>query len=194
MSGRFRRLSKVLKIVVTCVAGLAAALVGLKWYLFPYGPSHCCILVVGLELRSYAEAHGGVFPRGEASPEASLSLISRRAPDNSTDAPRWDELLRGKTVAVEKVRARLDAGKLLDAESCGWHYEEGLTLRDDPEIAIIWDKVGLGHNGMRLFGGGHEVYFLGGNRQFIKGAEWPAFLALQQQLLASRKKADDEMD
>jgi hypothetical protein len=48
------------------------------------------------------------------------------------------------------------------------------------------DKVGLGHNGERLGHGGREVVFVGGDIRVIPGAEWPAFLEEQRQLLAQR--------
>jgi hypothetical protein len=63
---------------------------------------------------------------------------------------------------------------------------EGLTESDDPGIAILWDKVGLGHNGERRKGGGHEVAFVDGSSQFVPGGSWPQFLEKQRQLLGRR--------
>jgi hypothetical protein len=116
-------------------------LIALGWYrwTFPYGQSHCCILIVGGALESYAADHDGRFPSGSDCPEASLSLIY----SNYVDA----YLLRGKSVPLDVVQKALTINGKLGAESCGWHYVEGLTLSDNPEIAILWDKMGLGHNG-----------------------------------------------
>ena len=108
-----------------------------------------------------AEANSGVYPHGEVTPEASLSLLSRRELSFAENPHSAVELLRGKTVPAEAVRAKLAAGQLLDPDTCGWHYVEGLTRRDNPELAIVWDKVGLGHNGERLGGALHEVLFVG---------------------------------
>lgn len=163
-----------------------AAVRGFHHYLFPFGSSHCCIVGLGFELSNYAEAHGGFFPRGEASPEASLSLLWHDRVAAGIDAGIMAELLRGKTVPVDVVSARLASGGLLDPETCGWHYVEGLTLGDNPEIAILWDKVGLGHNGLRLWGGGHEVFFLGGTHRIVPAAEWPEFFDRQEKLLVAR--------
>jgi len=53
-------------------------------------------------------------------------------------------LVTGKTVPIEVAQAALARYGKLGPDSCGWHYVEGLTEADDPEIAILWDKVGLG--------------------------------------------------
>ncbi|MBV9122384.1 MAG: hypothetical protein JO112_03350, partial [Planctomycetes bacterium] len=76
-------------------------------------------------------------------------------------------------------------GGRLGPDSCGWHYVAGLTQNDDRRLAILWDKVGLGHFGEN-WGGAREVVFVGRNLQVIQGADWPRFLEEQQQLLAQR--------
>jgi len=146
---------------------------------YPYGWSHCCLKGLGLALLQYAEKHDGHFPAGAGSPEASLSLLYRE--DYGVGA----ELLRGKTVPVEKVRSILERGELLGPDTCGWHYVEGLTMSDDPELALVWDKVGLGHNGQDLHGG-HSVWFLHGPEEVIPASEWPGFLKRQEELMAAR--------
>jgi hypothetical protein len=52
-------------------------------------------------------------------------------------------------------------------------------------LAIVWDKVGLGHFGNRL-GGGHEVILLGGGCRIVTADEWTGFLEEQRSLLAAR--------
>jgi len=181
-----RRLAKVLAVVIVF---LSAAYGGLRWYghyRYPCGPSHCCIKGLGLALWNYADTHDGLFPRGEATPEASLSLLARQGLGFDGEPKQAVEILRGKTVPADKVQGRLAAGKLLDPETCGWHYVEGLTTNDDPALAIVWDKVGLGHNGERLSDGGHEVLFVDGHRQMVSGKDWPEFLDRQKKQLAAR--------
>jgi hypothetical protein len=152
-------------------------------YHYPYGWSHCCDKILANELLRYADEHDGWFPRGEASPEASLSLLYRQDSDLA-------DLLRGKTVPAAVVRARLETGELLTPETCGWHYIEGLRKDDDPRLALFWDKAGLGHNGERLNDGGHYVCFVGGmgSIKFISGERWDQFLAEQEQLRAKLKR------
>jgi len=158
-----------------------AVLTGWGWYsyAFPYGWSHCCSIGLSLDLHMYAEDHNGHFPSGMATPEASLGLLYDGTNDYMFD------LLRGKTVPIKVTRAALKNGRL-GPESCGWHYVEGLTESDDPQIAIVWDKIGLGHNGERLKNGAHEVIFVDGSRKFIPATGWSGFLERQKRLLANR--------
>ncbi len=134
-----------------------------------------------LGLLEYANAHGGCYPTGEASPEASLSLLYR---EGLSDA----NLLRGKIVPLNAVEAVLGRGELLGPDTCGWHYVEGLTNKDDSRIAIVWDKVGLGHNGELMRDGSHTVIFLDGTEKRIPERQWQEFLDEQRTLLAARKR------
>ena len=142
---------------------------------YPYGWSHCCDLQLLGALQHYAENHDGWFPRGEATPEASLSLLY-----GVKNLEVSANLLRGKTVPDEVVRTRLESGELLTPETCGWHYVEGLRKGDDPELALFWDKAGLGHNGERDPHGGHYVGFVSGQVKYVTGDRWEQFLVDQE--------------
>ena len=181
---RKSRAKKVFFYVLTFLA--SAVVLEQFWYhhTYPYGWSHCCDIRLGMSLQQYAQDHGGRFPTGEDSPEASLSLLY----SNYTDA----YMLRGKTVPLKTVEQAIATKGKLGPESCGWHYVEGLTLSDDNHIAIVWDKVGLGHNGQRMKGGGHSVIFVDGARNFISEAAWPQFLRDQEELLAHRSQEAKE--
>jgi len=163
---------------VTVVATLLGAWTGCVRWQFPYGHSHCCDMGLMSALHSYAGAHGGNFPSGEATPEASLSLLYPQYADAN--------LLRGKTVPESEVAAILMRGKLLGPESCGWHYIAGLAMTDDPRLALFWDKVGLGHNGQRLSPHGRHVFFVNFERRFVLDSEWDEFTKEQEELLAAR--------
>jgi hypothetical protein len=176
---KFLARPKVLMVAaLVAVVGLAV-LYGAYRAKYPYGISHCCILIMGGALKEYADDHNGQFPAGQATPEASLSLLYQ---SNYADA----YLLRGKTVPEKTVAAILKGGGLLGPDTCGWHYVEGLRSDDDARIAILWDKVGLGHDGERLKSGGREVMFVDGQRRFVSGKEWAGFVKGQQDLLAAR--------
>jgi hypothetical protein len=151
---------------------------------YPYGTSHCCSKQLGLALRMYADDHGGKFPTGEKTPEASLSLLY----SNYADA----DLLRGKTVPLEITTRILESGGKLGPESCGWHYVEGLTESNYGDLAIAWDKVGLGHNGERLRFGGHEVIYVLGNTDIVPASKWDEFLVKQRGLLNNRDELDKQ--
>ena len=177
-----RRWKKRAAIAIAVVAVLAAAGFAYHRHHYPYGWSHCCDKQLMFALLDYADRHGGWFPKGEESPEASLSLLHRDAPE-AVNA----NLLRGKTVPEAAVRARLEAGQLLTPETCGWHYVEGLRKDDDPRLALFWDKAGLGHNGERL-SGGHYVCFVSGSIEYVPGDQWESFLAEQERLRAAVKR------
>ncbi len=148
---------------------------------YPHGWSHCCDKSLNSTLRSYAEAHDGWFPKGEESPEASLSLLYRLEPNIL-------EALRGKTIPSETVQTILEGGGLLGPSTCGWHYVEGLRMDDDRELALFWDKAGLGHNGEYLREGGHRVGRVAGNVDYVRGKDWPGFLAIQAELHKKLKR------
>jgi hypothetical protein len=164
------------------LAGAAASACGGWLYYertFPYGWSHSCDKGLMFALHQYAEEHGGAYPAGEATPEASLSLLyPKHMPD--------PEVLRGKTVPYDIVKTILEQGGRLGPDTCGWHYVEGLRLDDDRRLAICWDKVGLGHNGQRLSDGGRFVLLVNMGYEYIPGPKWKEFLDEQEKLLAAR--------
>jgi hypothetical protein len=170
-------------IAASVIATLTALGFAYHHYRYPYGWSHCCDKVLAFALLQYADEHDGWFPQGEATPEASLSLLYRQDPALAYN-------LRGKTIPQSVVQARLKGGELLTPETCGWHYVEGLRKDDDPRLALFWDKVGLGHNGERMSGGGHFVCFITGpgSIKYISGEHRSQFLAEQEQLRAQLKR------
>ncbi|HEY2911503.1 MAG TPA: hypothetical protein VGI99_14725 [Gemmataceae bacterium] len=175
MSARRKRWVRRGLLALVVVAGAATAGIAYHQHCYPYGWSHCCDKFLILQLEEYADSHDGWYPRGEATPEGSLSLLYRR--DNTLA-----NLLRGKTVPMEVVRERLNGGELLTPETCGWHYVEGLRKGDDPALALFWDKAGLGHNGERRASGARTVWFINCSSEEIPGERWDAFLAEQELL------------
>ncbi len=171
--------------VTLLIAGLIATAGSLVYHhwasRYPYGASHCCILAMASSLQSYASANKGRFPSGGATPEASLGMLN----GVSGIGP---EILRGMTVQESKTRRALEQGHPLSPATCGWHYVEGLTLADDPRIAILWCKEALDHNGRRWPDGRREVVYVDGRRRQVSGDEWPAFLADQEKLIANRSE------
>lgn len=176
-----RKWLRRLGILVGLCVLLYGAGVAYHKYQYPYGWSHCCDLQLGVALRSYAELNGGWYPKGELTPEASLSLVYRMDPN------LW-YLLPGKIVPESIVKTRLESGQLLTPDTCGWYYVEGLHKDDDSRLAVAWDKVGLGHNGGRLPKGGHVVLTLSGSHDYIPADEWDQFLADQAVLRAAAKR------
>jgi hypothetical protein len=178
------------KIVLVATIVVAPFILGYAWWRhhFPYGYSHGCDLCLSGALHDYAATHDGAFPAGEATPEASLSLLYREKSDGWPLADAT--LLRGKTVPESVVKEILERGDLLTPDTCGWHYVEGLRIDDDPRLALFWDKAGLDHNGGRMAESGHIVMFMPlMEHKHIPEAEWERFLEDQRKLLAERKTA-----
>jgi hypothetical protein len=169
-----------LVVPVAVVVGLFGS--GYAWYRnnYPFGHSHCCDKQLYSTLCNYAESNGGRFPAGEATPEASLSLLYGKVDFD----PSY--LLCGNSGSQSTVRQLLSQGKLLGPETCGWNYVEGLTLADDSRLALFWDKEGLDHFGGRLAEGGHIVMFVSGSREHIPATKWQSFLDEQARLRAQR--------
>jgi hypothetical protein len=138
-------------------------------------------LALGFALERYADEHDGWFPRGEATPEASLSLLYQYE-------PLLVVILGGKAIPPAVAEKTLESGGLLTPETCDWHYVEGLRSDDDPNLALFWDKSGLGHFGQRLSDGGHVVFFIGFKREYISRDRWDQFLAEQEQLRAKLRR------
>jgi len=171
-------------ITISLVLVLMAGSYAYNRHQYPYGASHCCINAMSLALYNYAEDHGGRYPVGESSPEASLSLLC-----NPEYMP-VEEIFRGMTIPLATVHNALKNGGRLGPDSCGWHYVEGLTKADDPRLALLYCKVALGHNGQRTSDGGRQVVLISGGIDWVSGAKWPKFLEQQKQLLLKRTERE----
>jgi uncharacterized protein YvpB len=170
-------------ILGTLAAGFVLLLLGgwgLWHWRYPYGRSHYCLKSIFLALNVYAQEHGGLYPDGQSSPEASLALLCK---EGLLDA----DTFRGKTAKAKRAGQLLGGGSLTGPESCGWHYVQGLNRSDDGRIAVLWDKLELGHFGERHKRPGREVLTLGGDCKWITRAEWGHFQSEQESLLKIRK-------
>lgn len=171
------------RIIFACLFVLGVVVIGsyVAWYksTYPYGISHCCIILMMGALDQYADDNGGKYPAGQSTSEASLSLLYM---SNYVDPG----ILCGMTVPQKKVMDIVQEGGLLGPDSCGWHYVPGLTQADDPELALLWCKVALGHDGNRTKDGGRQVVFVGRNIEWVSGGKWAAFLEKQKELMSRR--------
>jgi hypothetical protein len=156
---------------------------GFCWYRwqYPYGRRPHDLRIMYCALNAYAMDHQGLFPSSTNGPEASLCLLFAEGYVLDLD------LLSGWTVSEDQARSDLlgPRGHLTD-DSCSWQYVPGLTWADDPDLAILWDRSELGHNGRRANGGGHDVLFLNGRIRFIPANEWVRFQEQQEELLSKR--------
>ncbi|NQU22507.1 MAG: hypothetical protein HQ567_14615 [Candidatus Nealsonbacteria bacterium] len=168
-------------VVMLVIVSLLVVFYGFSRYhqhQYPFGTYHRCDKQLWSALHAYAEAHGGEFPSGEATPEASLSLIGKE----------YAYLLVRRGASTKVVEQMLDRGELLDSETCGWNYVEGLRLDSDPKLALFWDKEGLSEIGGRLPEGGHFVSYVGSAYEYVPASRWGSFLEEQRRLLAEEKE------
>ena len=148
---------------------------------FPYGHSHYCTISITLALQNYAEDHGGQYPTGGSTPEASFSLLY----------PKYlpAEYLRGKKFPWKQKDTILPSGQPLTKDTCGWHYVDGLMFSSGyfARLAVMWDKTSTGHNGQRT--GSRWVLFANGEEEYIPLPKWDEFLTEQKRLLAEYTQA-----
>src|SRR5262245_8564976 len=114
------------------LAATSALIVLFGLWLHWYGQRlpHAGLVFIGSALDEYARKHGGRFPAGERTPELSLMLLCDR--DTLVSAVFKDTLLYNPQEAAEP-------------KNCKWHYVEGLTLADDPSLAVVWeDRPAMG--------------------------------------------------
>jgi len=181
---RKRGCFRLTAIALIVIATLFGAAYGYYRYSYPYGWTHSCDKQLYFALSNYAADHNGQFPTGQPTAEACLSLLHLEPYRCNAD------LLSGKNVDPKIAERVLSIGALLDPETCGWHYVPGLSLKDDPRLALFWDKPGLGHNGQRLNGGGHVVWFITGDRRHVLAVEWDSFVAEQERLRQNARDVD----
>ena len=186
-----RRTATFVIAAVLLVVCSGASLIWYWWsWRYPYGHDHCCDKQLSMVLYQYAQEHDGKFPTGGATPEASLSLLY----------PAYDDgwLLRGNTYPLQPAVDLLAADQPLTPETCGWHYVDGLSLRPGgaswPNVALIWAKREVGHNGDRLAGGGHYVKFIDQSGGHIQAADWPRFIADQEKAAAAIRRGEEPIE
>jgi hypothetical protein len=145
-----------------------------------YLPAHRhCIKFAGLELHTYADAHGGRFPTHPAGYGNALLLLNEEA-FHALTGPGYDP------AALRGAKA---AGWGLPEDLCGRVYVQGLTTRTEGQVAILFDKLSTPggdhcHLPARLWAArGREVLHTDGSFEFVPDSRWPAFAADQIELL-----------
>jgi hypothetical protein len=181
-----RRFTRVLIYLLVVAIIVVVAVYSYYRYRYPYGSHHVCDSQMSKSLMIYATDHGGKYPSGEPTPEASLSLLYPKYLSSPT-------IIAGKGGSIERATKILKSGGRLGPNDCNWHYVEGLNDMDSSELAILWDKLpGLGHNCDRLKDGLRGVVYVGGSCEYIPEAKWEEFLAQQNKLLSQRTTSNKQ--
>lgn len=140
-----------------------------------------CMPQVTLSLRQYAIDHAGRFPYhtngyGDA-------LLMMKAEINGS----WS-LLTGPGYDASVFEEADAHGNDVDESRCGRVYVQGLSEADNPEIAVVFDKVASPgdhcHLPRRLWREfGRDVGFVDGSWKSVPEHRWPEFVHQQVDLL-----------
>ena len=175
---------KKILVTIAAVAGLCVIYVRTHPLVFNEsfaGHAHC-IAGTGLSLLTYAEDNGGRFPFSTNGYGDALLLLTNYMADfwAGFTGPGYD----GKVFA-ESART----GRHIPEEACGRVYVQGLSRTNDPEIALLFDKLptpggdhcmGLARLRAPLV---REAWIVGGGIKAIRETEWPEFARRQVELL-----------
>jgi hypothetical protein len=138
-----------------------------------------CIAGGGISLMSYAREHGGSFPFSTNGYGDALVLVNAG----------WDESLTGpgyNARVFERVRR---TGENAPESEFGRVYVQGLSETNDPEIALLFDKLPTPggdhcHFPRRIFAPlAREVWTIGCGHLVILETSWPAYSKHQIELL-----------
>jgi hypothetical protein len=140
-----------------------------------------CIFIGGTSLEDYAQDHGGRFPSStNGYGDALLSV---------TDA--WFPSLTGPGYDAGVFECALKTGQHVPENACGRVYVQGLSDTNDPEIAILFDKLPTpGGDHCHLLARmmaplAREVWTIGDGHHTVRMSEWPAFAQSQIDLLVA---------
>jgi hypothetical protein len=153
-----------------------------------------CIVQTGSAFRNYAADHSGQFPFDTNGYGNALLLLSNYVGNfwGCLTGPGYD----GQVFALAA-----ETGKRIPETECGRVYVQGLSVNNDPRIALFFDKLptpGGDHcQGVLRIGAplAREVLTIDGNRRVVKESEWNAFAKQQVELLVgagiARAQADE---
>ena len=139
-----------------------------------------CMPQASMALVTYADDHGGMFPyHKDGYGDALLLLMPDLAAPYCLTGPGFG------TFAYEQAIA---SGGHLDERQCGRVYVQGMSRANNPEIAILFDKVAAPpdhcHFPRRLWHGfARDVGFVDGSWRSVSVLQWPEFVRQQVDLL-----------
>ncbi len=139
-----------------------------------------CMPQAASALLNYADDNGGRFPFHTNGYGDALMMIARE--------PALFYYISGPGYDTSVFREALASGRDVDESRCGRVFVQGLTVTNDPRIAILFDKVAAPpdhcHFPRRLWAGYvREVCFIDGTWRTVPVREWANFAHQQVELL-----------
>jgi hypothetical protein len=169
-----RRLIIAAGVTALCLGGVLAVYA----WAYPYGARPCSLPCVVSALKLYAADHEDRFPDGGKTPQEALRKLTPRYVNVS--------MLAGITGDRAEVQAAIGRGAELSDLQSSWVYFPGFKSTDDPNLAVIWERVGgVKFNGRRAEPGSHAVGFADGTHRQVRAADWEAFVQEQARLRES---------
>jgi hypothetical protein len=187
---RKRLLLCVLLLVPASVVGLVGYAASRPHVLNESSWQHAhCILQTGGFLHDYASKNGGKFPTHKGGFGDALLLLK--------DAPT--SLLTSAGYDTEPYEEARRTGGHIPEASCGRIYVQGLNMKSNPNIAILFDRVATPGDHcplpMRLWSPfGREVLLVDSSRLFIAEERWDEFRREQIELLVAEGIARREAE
>jgi hypothetical protein len=153
-----------------------------------FGHAHC-IKGGGLDLNVYAGEHFGRFPFHTNGYGDALLLVNNG----------WDAALTGPGYDTQSFERARKTGENAPESEFGRVYVQGLRDTDNPEIAILFDKLptpGDHCHGFRRLSAplGREIWTIGGGMRFIPESRWQAFAKEQVELLVAAGIAREQAE
>lgn len=140
----------------------------------PHDHKHC-MPQLGLALKQYSLDHDDKFPYSPTGYGDALLLLTEPYQKYPYLSVGNGDLFTGHgydgKVFVEAYRNKTHVPE----EKCGRVYVQGLTEKVDINVAFLFDKLPSAHV--------REVFFNGGQREWIKESEWKDFAEKQIELL-----------
>ena len=182
-----RRRSWLLKLAATVMVAVVLAVWYVKSHPLVFNESlwqHAhCMPQAGLAFKTYALDHEGRFPYSTNGYGDALLLMTNEMGNfwAGFTGPGYDS-----GVFAEAART----GRHIPEQACGRVYVQGLSETNNPEIALLFDKVAAPpdhcHFPRRFWWGFvREVCFVDGSWRMVPVAEWSDFARRQVELLVA---------
>lgn len=154
-----------------------------------------CIVQTGSAFQIYADEHNGHFPLDTNGYGNALLLLTNYLGENP-----W-ALLTGPGYDGQVFARAAQTGQPMPEIECGRVYVQGLSVTNDPHIALLFDKLptpgGDPCQGFHRITAplAREVLTIDGDRRLVKESEWSAFAKQQVELLVTagiaRRQAEE---